>query len=169
MSVFFVESLSPRRASKDEPGNALGWSELLTPARDARAVRPWSAPEAFFAILYSAVVCDGEVMQVEREELLALAHRSRGLRSLSPNELAELNASVSRRLAESDLALRQACEALPEEMRLPAFTHALDLALADGELTIDESDFINTIIRSMNLDRDEVRRVADAMLIKNRF
>jgi len=123
MADVFVSTLGRNAPAR----NPLPWSSLL-PAAPGRAAA-WSVPEAFLAVLISAVTCDGEVAEVENEELTALAHRSRALRSLSP-------------------------------------VHALDLVLADGELTIDEADFLNALILHLKLDRYGVAKVSDVIVLK---
>lgn len=163
MSEFFAASLGPLQQR-----NAFDWSRLVA-AEPPRAAPGWIPSEAFMAVLLSAVTCDGEVMEVENEELAALTHRSRALKSLSPAELEELSVRVLKRLCDERDALAQACAATPEEMRLPLFAHALDLVLADGELTVDEADFLNALILNLKLDHDGVARVADVIALKNRF
>jgi hypothetical protein len=80
-----------------------------------------------------------------------------------------LYARVTTRLRDEPDALKEACVAAPEEMRLSLFAHALDLALADGELTIDEADFLNALILDLKLDRDGVAQVADVIVLKNAY
>ena len=88
MADFFASTLAPRRggaaASTD---NALSWSSLLAPEAP-RTPQGWTIPEAFIAILFAAVTCDGEIASVEHEELLALVHRSRALKTLTTEQLA---------------------------------------------------------------------------------
>lgn len=163
MSDFFVSKLG-----KNGSENTLDWSRLLATG-PARAPASWSIPEAFVAILLNAVTCDGEMAAVEYEELLALAHRSRALKSLSPQQLGDINVTVAERLRAEPDALAHACAALPEEMRLSAFAHALDLILADGELKREEADFLNTLILRLGLARDDVERVASVISIKNLY
>jgi uncharacterized tellurite resistance protein B-like protein len=116
-----------------------------------------------------ATTCDGQLAAVEHEELLALVHRSRALKSLSTNELAEINTKIVARLRDADSALQEACKSLPEEMRLPLFAHALDLVLADGELKQDEAEFLDSIVLHLGLDRESVERVSSVIALKNRF
>ncbi|MEZ5995576.1 MAG: tellurite resistance TerB family protein [Hyphomonadaceae bacterium] len=162
MAEFFAASLG-----KAQPGNVLDFSALL--AQPPQSTEGWSAPEAFTAILIGAVTCDGELAAVEHEELLALAHRSRALKALSPGELGELSAKAAARLSDEPDALRSACAALPEDMRQPVFAHALDLVLADGELNADEADFLNTLILALKLERDDVSKITDVIVLKNRY
>jgi len=127
------------------------------------------APEAFLTILFAAVTCDDQLASTEHEELLALVHRSRALKTLTTNQLAELNIRINARLRDDTTALRTACAALPADMRPTAFAHALDLVLADGELTADEADFLNTLILALELEREDVARIADVIVLKNKY
>lgn len=165
MADFFVSTLGARKAA---PENPLNWSQLLA-SQQTTAGEGWTIPEAFVAVLFAAVTCDGDLAAVEHEELLALVHRSRALKSLSVNELAEINTKILGRLREAETALQDACKSLPEEMRLPLFAHAVDLVLADGELKQDEAEFLDALVRHLGLDRESVERVASVIALKNRF
>lgn len=168
MADFFVASLGAPRGGGSIGANALDWSSLVSNA--STASQPvWSVPEAFIAVLFAAATCDGELASVEHEELLALVHRSRALKSLTPQQLGAINVKVAARLRDSDTALQEACVSLPDEMRLPAFAHALDLVLADGELNEEEADFLNALILHLKLHRDDVERVADVIVMKNQY
>ncbi|MGE0044853.1 MAG: tellurite resistance TerB family protein [Hyphomonadaceae bacterium] len=163
MSEFFVASLGPQKTQ-----NPLSWSSLL----EAAAEQPrdsWSVPEAFLTILFAAVTADGELAPIEHEELLALTHRSRALKTLKSHQLADLNVRIIERMRGSESVLRDACAALPTDMRLSVFAHALDLILADGELNEDEADFLNALILGLGLGREDVERIATVIEQKNRF
>lgn len=165
MSEFFAANLGT------PPKNVLDWSSLagvskLTPGVDAPA---WSAEQAYAAVLFAAATCDGKLSTEEYEELLALVHRSRVLKVFSPQQLGAINVVIAARLRDTDTALRDACFALPEDMRLTAFANALDLVLADGQLSEDEADFLNTLILHMQLSGADVERIADIILLKNRY
>lgn len=166
MADFFVARLGSRGGAKSSAQNVMSWS-LLLEKEAQQALESWSVPEAFLTVLFGAATCDGDLAAVEHEELLALVHRSRALKSLTAKQLSELNEKIINRMRGSEVALRDACSELPAEMRLPAFAHALDLVLADGELNQDEADFLNGLILNLNLDRADVERVADVIVMKN--
>lgn len=128
----------------------------------------WSIPEAFLCLLFSAAFADGVVADVEKEEIFALTHRSRALKSLTPGQLAEINAAINQRLATRPNGLEEACGSLPTEMRLPVFAHCVDIVLADGELVQTEADFLNRVVAGMGLDPAEAQKVMDVMVTKNR-
>jgi tellurite resistance protein len=165
MQQFFATSLGTPAAGS---GNIfLDWSRLI----ETRAMAPehaWSAPEAFLCLLLAAAVCDGEFSADERDLVRMLAHRSRGLKALTLEQLDALQSIVADRLAaERNLTIEAACAALPAEVRLPAFAHALDIALADGELSASEAELLDTLAQRLDLAAADVRRVADVILLKN--
>ena len=142
------------------------WPRMLETTSEAPA---WSLAEAFFAVLLSAAVCDGAVQPIEQETLLALVHRSRALKALSKDDLAALNVSVVEKLrSASEDGLARACAALPADLRLPIFAHALDIVLADGELTNAEAALLNALAAHMSLAPADVERIAEIIILKNR-
>lgn len=165
MADFFAAGLgsSPKSAY-----NPFEWSGLFAQAEEPDD--PWTVPEAFFCILFTAVACDGDLGRLEQEELLALAHRSRALKALTITELGDVNASVAARMAaRPEQALAEACAALPREMGASVLAHALDLVLCDGALAPAEAAFLNDLIAALGLDAETARRVADVMVLKNQY
>jgi uncharacterized tellurite resistance protein B-like protein len=137
-------------------------------AKASAANSSWTPQEALFAVLFSAAVCDGGLDRIEQETLLALIHRSRALKALGDEELEDINASVSAKLhGREDEALEEACKALPPAPRLPLFALALDIILADGDLTQQEAAFLNRLAAGLQLSESDVRRVADIIILKN--
>ena len=65
--------------------------------------------------------------------------------------------------------LREACESLPPDMRLPLFAHCVDIVLADGRLLPIEVEFLDRIMSFLGVDPAEGKRVMEVLLIKNRF
>jgi uncharacterized tellurite resistance protein B-like protein len=129
----------------------------------------WSVPEAFVCLLLSAAVADGNCSPEERVEIESLSRRSRALKSVSPAQLAKANAVVRQRLDGHPDGLREACESLPEDMRLSLFAHCVDIVLSDGLLVPSEIDFLSRIMNFMGINPSEGRRVMEVLLIKNRF
>jgi tellurite resistance protein len=121
-------------------------------------------------VLFCAAGCDGPIAREEQEELLALVHRSRALKTLSEEALYRMIESVMERMRiGGDRALAEACAALLPEMRASAFAHALDIALSDGDLSEDESNFLNVLVSHLGLDEKTVRGIADVIILKNKY
>jgi uncharacterized tellurite resistance protein B-like protein len=135
----------------------------------SRQEEAWTGAEAFLCIICAAAACDGTVSPEESEEILATIHRSRLYKDSSGDELRRVNSVVAERLARrGDKALIEACAALPRELSLPAFAHAVDIVLSDGGFVQAEAQFLNKLIELLSVDESEAKRIAEVMDIKNR-
>lgn len=123
--------------------------------------------EAIVTILLMAMVSDGRVKPLEDEVLHAALRRSRHLACLGEKGLRALEARVASGLAETTLA--HAASFTPEEMRLPLFAQAIDILLADGELSEPEADFVNGLILHLNINREEAEPILEVLALKNRL
>ncbi len=129
----------------------------------------WSIQESFFCLVLSAALADGRMAQQETEELRALSHRSRVLRSLDPNELAALNRTVVKRRADRPEWLSEACRALPHDMHLSVFVHSLDICLADGAMVAAEAEFLESLLGHLSISEDDARLATRILSVKNRY
>lgn len=129
----------------------------------------WSIPEAFLCLLLSAAFADGKVVEQEQEEIRALAHRSRTLKNLDQNELAQMNKVVLKRRTDRPDWLEEACEALPRDMHLAVFAHCLDISLADGVLVSAEAEFLEKLISTLQINTEDAKLVTKVVSLKNRF
>jgi uncharacterized tellurite resistance protein B-like protein len=129
----------------------------------------WSIPEAFLCLVLSSALADGRIAIQETEELKALSHRSRILRSLDPNELAALNRTVVKRRTDRPEWLSEACQALPPDMHLSVFVHCLDICLADGAMVAAEADFLESLLEHLSVSDDDARQATRILSVKNRY
>lgn len=129
----------------------------------------WTIPEAFLCLVLSAALADGRMAQQESEELMALAHRSRVLRNLDPNELAAINRTALKRRADRPEWQAEACRALPHDMHLSVFLHCLDLCLADGVMVPAEAEYLETLLANLSITPEDARQAAHILSIKNRY
>ncbi len=125
------------------------------------------AHEAIVAILLLAMVSDGRVKPLEDEVLHAALNRSRSLSCLGEKGLRALEGRVASGL--SDVTLAAAAANVPDELRLPLFAQALDMLLADGELSESEADFVNGLIIHLNINRHDAEPILDVLAVKNRL
>jgi uncharacterized tellurite resistance protein B-like protein len=147
---------------------SMGFDQLVDAFNRQRKL-DWTITEAFLGLLLSAAMADGVMSPEEYAEIAALTRRARTLKHLTPAELAATNAAVKQRLDTRPDGLREACEVLPEDMRLSLFAHCVDIVLADGRLLPVELHFLNHIIGLMGINPAEGKRIVETLLIKNRF
>jgi tellurite resistance protein len=128
----------------------------------------WSVPEAFLAVLLAAAHADSEVTIEEQEEIKGLRRRSRILKALTNEQINKANAAAAQKLQQrGDVGLKEACECMPQLLRLPVFTLAIDIVLADGKLTQSEREFIGKIAAWLQIDKSIEWQISQVMLIKN--
>jgi hypothetical protein len=60
-----------------------------------------------------------------------------------------------------------AAKALPDELRAPVFTIAVDLVLADGQASGEERKFIDGLQSLLNVPDEAALKIVDVILIKN--
>ncbi|SUS03326.1 conserved hypothetical protein [uncultured Defluviicoccus sp.] len=134
-----------------------------------RPATDWTIPEAFLCLILLAAAADGFVPPEEHMEIRALARRSRVLKSVDLPHLAQLNRIVSERLKHRPEGLREACEALPADMRPSILAHCADILLADGGLAPAEAEFLNRITAYLGLRDEDARSIVEVLMVKNRY
>ena len=150
-------------------GNAFPDIARLEQEFNENSESDWTIPEAFLCLLLEAAFSDGSIAPEEKDEIAALVKRSRTMKRLSPQQMAAVNQTVNERMRERKDGLREACLALPVDMRLSVYAHCVDIVLADRQLRENEENFLNRIIEIMQLDQEMVKAIRTVMLIKNRY
>jgi uncharacterized tellurite resistance protein B-like protein len=156
------------QAPAERPSSSLNLEKLAAEFGQNRNT-DWTVGEAYLCLLLTAVSVDGVFVREEQEEVKALLLRSRTLKALGQNQLAQANAVIQKRLEERKNGLEEACKALPSDMRLCVFAHCVDIILSDGNLATVEADYLNRITTMMDLPPEDAKRVMEILLIKNRF
>ncbi|MCA8892730.1 MAG: tellurite resistance TerB family protein [Hyphomonas sp.] len=151
--------------AEKKPGFSM--QELVTEFPDHP--NDWSIPEAFLCLILSSAFADGRIAEQEQEEIRALSRRSRTLKNLDQNELAQVNRVVLKRRADRPDWLAEACEALPKDMHLAVFAHCLDITLADGVLVPAEAEFLEKLIGLLTITEEEAKLITKVISLKNRF
>jgi len=129
----------------------------------------WSIPEAFLCLILSAAYADHQLAEEEKQEIAALIRRSRTMKRHTGTELAELNQAVVLKLRERKDAVKEACQALPVDMRPSIFAHCVDIVLADGQLLQLEAEFLNQITAFLSISADVAQQIQRVVMIKNRY
>ncbi len=130
----------------------------------------WEKEEAFYALLLAAAFADREIQKEEERELNALVARTPTLAALSDDRKSALHKRLCR-LLEKDFAstVESACASLPEDMRVSAFSHAVDIVYADRVIYPQEARYLNKLVELLGIDEAKAESVATAMKEKNAF
>lgn len=165
-----AEVMNIFQAAPPEPKQSTSFDfEKLAEQFKGQRNTDWTVPEAFLCLLLSASAADGNVALEEQAEIHALVRRSRALKTVNQNQLAQANTVINQRLKSRPNGLQEACESLPSDMRLPIFAHCVDIILADGALLPVEADFLNKIMAYLSIEPADGKRIMEVLLVKNRF
>lgn len=164
-----VKVLFQNAEKLETSGNAFPDIEKLEQEFNENGESDWTIPEAFLCLLLEAAFADGSLAPEEKDEIAALVKRSRTMKRLSPQQMAAVNETVNERMRERKEGLKEACLALPVDMRLSVFAHCVDIVLADRQLRETEEDYLNRLTEIMQLDTEMVKAIRTVMLIKNRY
>ncbi|TNE47456.1 MAG: Tellurite resistance protein TerB [Deltaproteobacteria bacterium] len=129
-----------------------------------------NAEEAFAAVAIAMSAVDGNIDDVEIDNLVTYLRRMRLFRDYETQHFVALFERLLRLLHQEgpeQLAVL-AEEALPESLRATAFALSLDVALADGVITEEEKKMIQHLRVALNIEEELALKIADVMLIKNR-
>jgi len=129
-----------------------------------------NAQESFAGILLAASGCDGHVADDEMQNLVTCLIRMKLYQRFTNQQygqmLNKLYGMMKKRGVE---ALIYACvETLPDNLRLAAFTNAVDIVLADGVVEPDEKDFIEKLTSLLMIDHATAKLIAGVMVSKNK-
>lgn len=124
---------------------------------------------AFAAIVVGALNADGRGAPEEvrrANEIFASTKLFRDAKSEPVNTVVE---HVLHLLATqgADALTALAAQALPSELRLPTFTIAADLVLADGEATTEERTFIDDLQAKLDISDADATKIIDVIITKN--
>jgi uncharacterized tellurite resistance protein B-like protein len=128
-----------------------------------------SPRQAFAAIVVGAFNADGRVAPEEAVRVNEIFSSTRLFRS-QPAEpahavLDRVLELTNRHGAEAVMAV--AARVLPPELHAPAFAIAVDVVLADGEASVEERRFIDTLQALLQIADEDAAKIVEVILVKN--
>ena len=126
--------------------------------------------EAAVTILIAAVAADGALAGKEAERLRALLPSMRLFNQTSAEHLQHLTEMALDIISSTgpDILLPACAEVIPEELRAPLFALAVELVLVDGNVTENETRFVDTLKAALAIDDQVAARIIEVLLIKGR-
>jgi uncharacterized tellurite resistance protein B-like protein len=140
--------------------------------------------EAFYAILASSMMCDGDRDKREEEELKALSHRSVALQKFRKEKESEFETMTKNVLKKfeglmgADLAKRAIAvcteAAIPirakgDEMAFSVYSHAVDIIFADGKVLDQERAFLKHLGEEIGLSPRDAVEILRFLNRKNKY
>ncbi|MBP0018493.1 MAG: tellurite resistance TerB family protein [Cyanobacteria bacterium SBLK] len=125
--------------------------------------------DAFAAIMLLVVAADGYLADDEIRLLNTVLGRMRLFRSYSTDVMRKMFDTLGGTLRrEGGAALFEAAlVTLPHDLYETTFAIATDLVLADGQVSKEEEDLLNSLCRALNIPQEQVSKIIEVMMIKN--
>lgn len=132
--------------------------ELLNPA------------EAFAAITLGAIASDGHLSEQELSALITTLNRMRLYHSYSGDALRLMFDKIFAILKHDgvELLFDAAKGLLPKDLQETAFAVAVDLMMADGQVSREEQTFLEQLYKSLKIPEEKATQIIEVMAIKNR-
>ncbi len=148
----------------------MGVFEKAMQERHPEAENPsMTIPQAFAAIIIGALNADGRNAQEEAARVNGIFASTQLFRRASDEPLqAVLNRVVALFGAQGGAPIvALAAKTLPQELRGPAFATAVDVVLSDGEASLEERRFIDTLQQQLQITDEDALKIVDVMIVKN--
>ncbi|MCA8999047.1 MAG: tellurite resistance TerB family protein [Planctomycetaceae bacterium] len=132
--------------------------------------QPIGPHEGFAGVLLCASACDGHIADEEVQSLVVALTRMKMYQNVSPNQF---NGMMDRLLGMlkrggPEKLLNSVAPAVPPELRETAFANSCNIVLADGVVEDEEKEFMNTLMRHMEIEETRARQIIKVMVIKNK-
>lgn len=126
--------------------------------------------ESFAAIAYLAIAADGYAADTEIQGLMTSLYRMQLYRSYPGDVMRKMFDRIQNILQRqgSEALLNAAVASLPDDLRETLFAVTTDLILADGEVTQEEENLLNSLCSALRIPEQTAVKIIDVMLIKNR-
>jgi tellurite resistance protein len=129
----------------------------------------FSTEEALLGLIVGAAAVDGEIHHEEMREIMAVANRTYTLGPVTPDAFHLMKERVFAVLKAEGIAglFAQSAIAIPQEKREPFFTVACDVLFADGQVTSEETKFMEIMTKVLSIDPARAQSIVAVMAIKN--
>ena len=129
-----------------------------------------TAPESFAGILLAASGCDGHVADDEVQNLVTCLVRMKLYQRFNDKQYGQMLNKLLGTMKKKgvDHLLEQCVETLPDTLKLPVFTNAVDIVLADGVVEPDEKEFVEKLTKMLHIDAAKAKLIVGVMVAKNR-
>lgn len=129
-----------------------------------------SPAEAFAAITLAAIASDGYLSEQELDGLIVNLNRMRLYRSYPGDVMRRMFDKLFGILKRDGVGalFNAAKDSLPAELQESAFAVAVDLMMADGEVSREEQAFLEQLYGALQISETMATKIIEVMMIKNR-
>ncbi|QDT33309.1 tellurite resistance TerB family protein [Thalassoglobus polymorphus] len=137
---------------------------------DAFSEKSFGPQEGFAGILISASACDGHTSDEEVRGVMKILGRMKLYSRLSDSNFGSMMDRLLGVLKKGgpEKLIQKSIPAIPPELRETAFVNACDIVLADGVVENDEKEFIDQMMRQLEIEGNRAKTIIKVMVYKNK-
>ncbi len=137
---------------------------------DSFSEKPFGPQEGFAGILIAASACDGHCSDEEVRGAMKILGRMNLYSRLSEQNFGSMMDRLMGVLKKGgpEKLIQKSVPAVPPELRETAFVNACDVVLADGVVEDDEKEFIDQMMRQLEIDENRAKTIIKVMVYKNK-
>lgn len=137
---------------------------------DAFSEKPFGPQEGFAGVLIAASACDGHSSEEEVRGVMRILSRMSLYSRLSEQNFGSMIDRLLGVLKKGgpEKLIQKSVPAVPPELRETAFVNACDVVLADGIVEDDEKEFIDQMMRQLEISADRAKTIIKVMVYKNK-
>lgn len=126
--------------------------------------------EGVAGVLLGASACDGHIADEEVQTLMMALGRMKLYQRVSERTFGSMMDRLIGLLKRSgpEQLLEKAARVVPRELAETVFANACNIILADGVVEDDEKEFLNNVMRRLEIPPDRAKKIVRVMVIKNR-
>ena len=126
--------------------------------------------EGVAGVLLGASACDGHIADEEVQTLMMALGRMKLYQRVSERTFGSMMDRLIGLLKRSgpEQLLEKAARVVPRELAETVFANACNIILADGVVEDDEKEFLNNVMRRLDIPSDRAKQIVRVMVIKNR-
>lgn len=126
--------------------------------------------EGFAGTLMAASACDGHIADEEANSLFAILGRMKLYAQVPDHQFRNMMDRIVGLLKRSgpEKLLEHSIPAIPPELHETVFANACDIVLADGIVDPEEKEFIDDLMRRLEIPGDRAITIVQVMVDKNK-
>jgi uncharacterized tellurite resistance protein B-like protein len=127
-----------------------------------------SEQEAWLGILYTIIAADGEIKDVEINELCDRLQHKSFFKNVDVTDLYHVANQAFQKLGGQEL-INKCCQKISDENRATVLTIAIDLMLVDGHEDEEEKKFIHFLAEKLDIQSETSDQIAEVLNWRNKY
>ncbi len=126
--------------------------------------------EGVAGVLLASSACDGHIGDEEVQSLVTTLGRMKLYQHVAPNQFSSMMDRLMGLLKRGgpEKLVDTVINYVPAELKETTFANACNIVLADGTVEEDEREFLNSLVRKLEINAEKAMKIVRVLVIKNK-